>query len=74
MLPAEADAPHEVAVALLQVPADEAGGQGLQRIEVEGVAPASGGEAFEQAPDHARAREDRLVGGVVHAGSRRCPE
>ena len=74
MLPAEADAPHEVAVALLQVSADEAGGHGLQPIEVEGVAPASGGETVEQVPDHARAREDQLVGGVVHAGSQRRPE
>ena len=61
---AEPDAPDEVAVALLELPADEAGGQGGQRLEVEGAAPASGGEAVEQVADHARAREQELVGGV----------
>ena len=64
---AEANAPHEVAVALLKVFADEAGRQGGQGIEVEGAAPAPGGEAVEQVADHPRAREQQLVGGVVHS-------
>ena len=72
-LAAEPDAPDEVAVALAQVLADEGGGQGGQRVEVERVAPAPGGEAVEQVADHARARKQQLVGGVVHGRSRRRP-
>ena len=68
---AEANAPHEVAVTLPEVFADEAGGQRGQGIEVEGAAPAAGGEAVEQVADHPRAREQQLVGGVVHSAPSR---
>ena len=51
---AEADAPDEVAVTLLQVVTDIASRQRGQRVEVEGAAPAPGREAVEQVADHAR--------------------
>ena len=62
---AEAHAPDEVAVALLQLVADVARGQRGHAVEVEGVAPALGGESLEQVLDHAGLDEQVLVGGVV---------
>ena len=53
---AEADAPDEVAVV-----ADVAGGQCGQGVEVEGGAPAAGGDAVEEIADHAGLGEQLLV-------------
>ena len=49
---AEPDAPHEMAVALLEIFAGQVGGQRGQRVEVEGCAPVAGGEAVEHVADH----------------------
>ncbi len=62
----EPDPPHQIAVALAQAVADEAGRHRGEGREIERLAPVAGGEAAQQVLNRVRLREQPLVAGIVH--------